>query len=253
MNKFLSALCAIVVSLTASAQIPFDVKAPEWTQLARPNNESGINIRKSPSATAARPMVNWRNVDNYECPLKYFAYWSTAAPKRDVEPVMLTEAAPIVGESNGWLELEGIGAKGENGWVSAKLCSRLTPQPISVSELENNPYRRVIRKDQDVYVLTLEPVMEPEVQFSLGKLVGNYIISPYCFNVDNMQGRTTGLIRENENLYFVTLPQNMDEYGNPTLRGVPDSVIDDIISRMEKLDSNIITCKINGEWESFWQ
>jgi len=79
-NIFTTAIMAATFML-ATAQIPFEVPTPSWQYLANPTSESGINIRKSPSATAPRMLYDETKIEYFYIPLIHYAYWSTATPK----------------------------------------------------------------------------------------------------------------------------------------------------------------------------
>lgn len=253
-NIFTTAIMAATFML-ATAQIPFEVPTPSWQYLANPTSESGINIRISPSATAPRMLYDETKIEYFYIPLIHYAYWSTATPKGSIHPILMSsyEYAPIVGEQNGWYELEGVGVKGSNGWVSAKLCNKVTPQPITAADL-NNDYYRIIESENGTYAFSMYVnEMDQDVTFELGKLVNGYLICPYqLYAAFYEKGATTAVKKDdNGNYSFLYTDANSDEFGCPILKGIPDSLIKDIMAKMTKKDKPTITCKIDGEMSSF--
>ncbi len=240
--------------MLATAQIPFEVQTPSWKYLANPTSESGINIRKSPSATAPRMLYDESKITDFHTPLIYYAYWSTAAPKGSIFPIQMSsyEYAPIIGEQNGWYELEGVGVKGTNGWVSAKLCNKVTPQPVTPDDI-NDDYYRIIESGNETYVFFMYVnEMDQDVSFELGKLANGYIIWPYQLYAYYETGTTTSLKKDGSgNFSFLYTKQHSDEFGSPILKGIPDKLITDIITKMTKKDKPTVTCKINGEMRTF--
>jgi len=253
-KNFFTVAIMVASFMLASAQIPFEVPAPSWQYLANPTSESGINIRKLPSATAPRMLYDESKIEYFDVPLKYYAYWSTATPKGSIFPVLLTsyDYEPIVGEQSGWYELEGVGVKGTNGWVSAKLCNKVTPQPITSADL-NNDYYRIIESENGTYAFSMYVnEMDQAVTFGLGKLVNGYLICPYKLYADYEMGATTAIkMTENDNFSFTYTTEYSDNVGCPVLKGIPDSLIKDIMTKMTKVDKPTVTCKIDGEMRTF--
>lgn len=249
MKRLLFTLCSFAITLIAIAQIPFEVKSPEWTKLATPKSSNGINIRKSPSTTAPRPLVNEDKISDYHVPLAYYAYWSTATPRGNVYAMMFTDVAPIIDEQNGWYKLEGIGPEYEPGWVSAKLCRTLSPETITLQELKTNPCNYIFTKDGIDYVLTMDVnEMDGDVTFWLGRLSKGILIYPYSLYVEQYEGGSAAKLDKN---VFRYSESNSDEYGLPTFKNVPQQVIDSIVSNMIKSEKERVVCKVDGNILSF--
>lgn len=257
MKKTFTTMIMAASFLLSSAQIPFEVQSPTWKYLANPTSEDGINIRKSPSATAPRMLIDETKIENWDVPAKYSAYWSTATPKTpSIYPILLSsfEYAPIIGEQNGWYELEGVGVKGCNAWVSAKLCKKLTPEAVTIADINNNEYYKSIASGNETYVFNIFPnEMDGDIVFELGKLENGFIVWPYqLYAYSYESGATTGLKKDsNGNYSFVFNKEYGDEFGNPILKNLPEDTIKEIITKMTKKEHPSVTTKINGELFAF--
>lgn len=249
MRRFVFALCALTISIAAFAQIPFEVKAPEWSKVAVPIPEEGVNIRKFPSTSAPRPLVDEDKIDDYHVPLIYYAVWSTATPKKNVYALMFTQSAPIIKEQNGWYQVAGIGPKGEPGWVSAKFCKAVSPEPITIESLKEDPdHYYIISQDGTDYVFCMETnEMDMDVTFSLGRIVDGILVFPYSLYAGYEEGTATKLEKNNYGGYiYKYTSQTMDEYRVPILKRVPKSVIESIIANMTKNTLPVQVYKYNG-------
>lgn len=254
MKRILSTFCASIMTLLVFAQIPFEVEIPEWTHIAVPNTDGGVNIRKFPSTSAPRPMINEDKIEYYDIPAIYNAYWSTATPKGNTYPLMFTESAPIIKEDNGWYELKGIGAQGENGWVSAKYCKRISPEPITLNYLLNNEFLKdhvkVFNNDGEAYILIMNTnEMDQDITFILGKLVNGMIVFPYELYAGYEPGKSVKL-EKNDGYKFIYSEKDYDAYEEPDFRGVTDSVLNDILVNLKKASSPTIWYKVNGYIET---
>lgn len=236
-------------AVNANTQLNFDVEAPTWTSVAATVSDKGINIRKTPSSSAARPLVDEMKINNYQIPVKYFAEWSTAAPKGNVYALMFEpgEYAPVLKEQNGWYELMGIGAKAGEGWVSAQYCKKYGLQPITKDELKTTGYK-VYSNDSGVYAVSAEyDEMDNYASFSIGKLVNGILVWPYSLVMDVTVGAEWKINKSDDGYVLQVAKKDCDEYGTPDISKLPQSVLEDVISKKQKKMAPSYTCKANGE------
>ena len=234
----------------ANIQLKFDVEAPTWTFVACTASDKGINIRKTPSPSAARPLVDELKINNYQIPVKYFAEWSIAAPKGNVYALMFEPGvyAPVLKEQNGWYELMGIGAKAADGWVSAQYCRKYGLQPITKDELKTTGYK-VYSNDSGVYAVSAEyDEMDNYASFSIGKLVNGILVWPYSLVMDVTVGAEWKINKSDDGYVLQVAKKDCDEYGTPDIGKLPQSVIEDVISKKQQKMAPSYTCKANGEW-----
>ena len=185
---FLAVATVISVGATA-ATLPFTVKAPAWTKIAKCTAIEGINIRKAPSVTAPRMAYNETKIYSYEDPVIYSGYWGSKTGG-NIQPVLFSGIAPVVEEEPEWVELYKWGPKREsNGWVSKKYCKVSEIIPISTSG-GNVSYPCFLLLDTDssiegnygIYVNCDE--MEGLAEFYVGRIADGKLICPYLFSCD---------------------------------------------------------------------
>ncbi len=227
----------------------FEVEAPNWKKVATTSSDKGINIRKTPSASAPRPLVDEMKITNYQVPVKYFADWSTAAPKGNVYAMMFEpgQYAPILKEQTGWYQLKGIGAKGDPGWVSAQYCKTYDLQPLTKEDLTSLNFK-VYSNNSGVYVLSIEyDEMDGGAALSIGKLVNGILVTPYLVNMDVNVGTDWKVMKGADGFVLQVAKKDCDEYGAPDMSKIPMSVLEDVISKKQKLNYPGYLCKANGE------
>ncbi len=177
---FLIILLSLAVCHINAASLPFSVEPVKWTKLAK-NNTDGVNIRKSPSTTAARYVYNPQPTDAADGE----GYWSTAKLKGDEIVITFQGIAPVLSEVEGWNELKGIGPGGSNGWVNAKYCDLVNlkgrSQKVVPGEYNTPDLLWVRYKDGDLYCIYYEyNEMDGFCAFYIGREIDGYVVCPYC-------------------------------------------------------------------------
>ncbi|MBD5420995.1 MAG: hypothetical protein HDR47_07170 [Bacteroides sp.] len=231
-------------------RLNFEVYAPTWTAVATTASDKGINIRKTPSSSAARPLVDELKINNYQISVKYFAEWSTATPKGNVYALMFEpgQYAPVLKEQTGWYELMGIGPKGGDGWVSAQYCRKYDLQPLTKEDLTGYGYK-VYGTGAGVYAVKAEyDEMDSYATLSIGKLSNCILVIPYLLNMDVTVGNEWKVIKGTEGYVLQAAKKDCDQYGTPDMSRLPQSVIEDVMSKLEKMQSPSYLCKANGEY-----
>ncbi len=235
-----------------SAQLNFEVELPSWTAVASTVSGKSINIRKSPSSSAPRPLVNQSEIDNFQVPLKYYARWSTAVPKGDITVLMFEpdQYAPVLKEQNGWYELAGIGARSDNGWVSAQYCKKYNLEPITETDLKNSGYI-IFSNESGIYPVSVYyDEMDNYVELNIGKLVDGTVVIPYSLIMDVTTGNDTKIIKNNVG-YIIQVSRNIcDALGISDVSKLPRDIITEAISAKKPLESPSYICKINGTLQS---
>lgn len=230
-------------------QFNFEAEAPTWTTVATTVSDKGINIRKTPSSSAARPLVDEMKINNYQTPVKYFAEWSTATPKGDVYAMMFEpgQYAPVLKEQSGWYELKGIGAKGESGWVSAQYCKKYDLQPLTKEDLINFGFK-VYSSESGVYAVSVGyDEMDGYALFSLGKVVNGILVTSYLMDMDVTVGNEWKVIKSTDGYVLQAAKKDCDQYGIPDIGKLPESVLEDALSKIKKMEHPGYLCKANGE------
>lgn len=170
-------MCGLVASVCAVAQ-NLDFKIVTSTQ------PDGVNIRKSPSATAPKAIFSYDDITDYQAPLSTFTRWATSVPA-GYEADKFVGPGIVAARTDGWIEVEGIGPKGTSGWVSAKYCKVSSPRPITSGFIREcgTIYSRKMANGE-IYCLVMEPnEMDGEVHFYGGMLSDGKIVCPdylYC-------------------------------------------------------------------------
>ncbi|MCH5347121.1 MAG: hypothetical protein J1E63_08420 [Muribaculaceae bacterium] len=241
--KKLSALLALAMATAVSClatDLPFTVKAPTWTKVAIAKDPEGLNIRKSPSTSAPRLLVDELKITAYDVPLFFYGFWSSNAPKGTVYALKFTGPDPVVSESNGWLEIENIGPNmEENGWVSARYCNIVTPTPVTK---DNKPSgdnflwlsdKGIATGDDGEYALQgYYNEMDDEIVFNLGRLAAGKVVCPFSLYCSVLvdDSRKPGLVKDGD-IYQITInPKLMNDDGyDISLTRFPVDLINAII------------------------
>lgn len=248
MRRLLTSSFAIIaMSITAFAAPPqFEVQSPTWTKIAISTNPDGINIRKSPSTSAPKLVYDENKIEDYDVPLACLGFWSSAPARGSVHAIPFNGPAPIVRESNGWYEIEGIGANcSGSGWVSAKLCKAIEPAPITRQSKENSPWFVWLPDNGNgTYAIQLDyNEMDGCATFYVGRLKDGKIICPYmlhCFYAE--PGDMPQIRQEGEGFILSFKPDyyNEDEY-TLDLRRFSNNLLNQIVKLSTKLpDDHVI-------------
>lgn len=197
LRKFTTCLisCGIMltgIALSAVAAPPtFTVQAPKWSKLAVATTE-GVNIRKTPSTTAPKLVYDESKIEEYDIPLSYYAYWSTAPVKGSVIAIPFEGPAPIVGELNGWYRIQNLGPnEASDGWVSAKFVKTATPVPMTLAgklPSANFVWLNAPGNTADgVYgiYITLDE-MNGVADFYFGRQSNGVVVCPYTLHCDDI-------------------------------------------------------------------
>lgn len=246
--KKLSALLALAVATAAScfaADLPFTVKAPTWTKVATAKDPEGLNIRKTPSTSAPRLLVDESKIESYATPMFFYGFWSSNTPRGAVYALKFTGPDPVVSESNGWLEIENIGPKmEENGWVSALHCTLFTPTPITKANKPSGDNflwlsdKGITTGDDGQYALQgYYNEMDEDIVFNIGRLAGGKVVCPfslYC-SVFVDDSRKPGLVKDGDIYQLFINPKLMNDDGyDISLTRFPVDLINAIIKAATK-------------------
>ena len=244
--KLLLTAVAAFASMACLAAVPenFEVAAPKYSRFVKCNSEDGVNIRKSPSASAPRALYNEAKIEDYDVPVQNYLYWSSGKAGGSIYAHKFTDVAPLVSEPDGWYELYGVGplANGsfQNGWVSAKYCSVSEVKPITQQVISESPaLLRSAGGDKVIYYDA--DIMNGEYTFYVGKIADGQLVCPYSFNVPSVE-ETSGKTYFKPNEYGVMLmycnPAEKDVEG-PVLDKLTSETISKILQLAEKADRPI--------------
>lgn len=191
-RKLFCLLCASVLLSMGAKAAPkvFNVEAPRWTKLAVSTSDDGVNIRKGPSTATPRLVYNESKIEDYETPLLYYGYWSATAPKGSIQAIKFTGPNAVVGEKNGWYEVQNMGPRGEsNGWVSAQYCDLVTPEPIKPGSTNGATNFIWLNNDNSAdgdYGMYMNfDEMNGMATFYIGRLVNGVLVAPYQLICEN--------------------------------------------------------------------
>lgn len=253
-NFSLTLLFSGVALLVQAAPPVFDVNAPKWSKLAECETE-GVNIRKAPSATAPRLVYDESKILEYDVPVEYYAYWSSAAPRGSVSAISYYGVHPIVSESSGWYEILNIGPKLEtNGWVNAKYINVVSPTPMKFPGKPVVPNFTWLNTPGDtsdgVYGIYLDfDEMSNSAEFYVGRLVDGYLVCPYSFYCAEMtlnEGSNKCNIQKVQEYYvFNYAPGVLTEDYNIDMSKIGSDVLHFIVDKATK-DSEKVICEYNG-------
>lgn len=196
--KKLALLLSLGVASVAFGQVPADYNpaAPDWTKVAL--SDKSINIRQSPSTTAAKLMYNGNDIEDYDVPLMEYAVWSTRAATRGWEVMPFSGPAPIMAEKNGWYQLAGEGAGYTPGWVSAKLCTTAAIVPVSRKDAPNSEFLRWLDGEYQGFVIRgFVNSVNDDCTLCIGKLVDGFVVYGYEFYTADVITSPTGKTKLN--------------------------------------------------------
>lgn len=265
-------LIAVAAAITAigcqAATLPFNVTAPSWNKVAQCTTRGGVNIRKAPSTTAPKMVYNENSIEDYECPVIYYGYWSTKSGGA-VQSITFDGVAPVVSEQPGWVELLNQGPKYEsNGWVSAKYCKVSEVTPIQASG--NPSYIKFMLLNtpgiEGTYAMFLVcDDMNSEATFYLGRLDNGKVVCPYSYtcsysftSYDDDEPTSLKNVGDGEPYYhfhasskcmsqFQPEPNNPDNsYPETDIHKIPADIIDFAIKNAEPLPKPPYVYLYNG-------
>lgn len=239
MKKLIVCLALLLAGVLSSMAItfPFSVNAPKFKGIAVSTAEDGVNIRKSPSATAPRLIYDESKIEAYDVPATFYGFWSSAPLKRNQSAIKFYGPNLTVNEQDGWLEIWNIGPKNEqNGWVSAKYCKMIPLRPVTPANYPNNEnfiWLNVAEDDQGLYALVKNyNEMDDCADFYVGRVVNGVVVCPYSLYNVNCQYEESATCRLEKGGYSCTLYFNSKQsadIGGFKLNYVPSNVIQDII------------------------
>lgn len=259
MRRPTTLLAALALFIGASAAVPttFDVQPPVWNKLATATVEEGINIRKTPSATAPRMIYDESKIEDFQTPLTWLGYWSTGRVGGNLHPVTFNGPQPVLQEENGWLKIKGIGPKETDAWVSAKYCTVDQPTPLTPANIASDAPVRIIGDTSDpdnlyaIYLMTNE--MDGDVSFFVGKISNGMLICPYkfyCMNYTWDESRPTAITEDNGSYTFNCNPSDMEDY-TPILSRFPASIFQKVLSMATPASADTVVLLINGSYQIF--
>lgn len=228
----------------------FSVQAPKWTKLAVCETE-GVNIRKSPS-TAAPRLVSKPDPDEYWIPLRETSYWSAAKVKSNETVITFEGRAPILSETDGWYELEGIGPSPEvNGWVSSKYCDVVEPRPVVPGQYNTSDFtwiKNTANSDGGKYAIYCAyNEMDGFCVFYVGREMNGFLICPYAIACHSLYDPKEECgIKKNEYAIEFNYGEKESTGNGFDLSKVPAKAIDSIISAAEKMDNPVVIYRMNG-------
>lgn len=249
--KELLVLTGLLVCVESFAAVDdFEVVAPSWKHLTAPISDDGVNIRKLPSTLAPKLVYNENNIEYFDVPLSYYGYWSSKPAKAPIYAVKFTNPAPVVSEKDGWYEIKNIGPKCEsNGWVSGKFCKLITPTPLSNARNSYSGQLKWLSTGSDeyngAYALYLESnEMEGTAIFYLGRQIDGMLVCPYSFYMDYYEEPDSPyqIVKHSEsNSYMLKCPTWDVDISN-----IPVDILSFIFDKMEKDESTIVVCDVDG-------
>lgn len=257
--KELLLMAALMVCVESYAFVKnFDVEAPTWKQVVVSKQSDGVNIRKLPSVSAPKLVYNEYNLDDYEAPLQYSAFWSTKPAGRTITPVKFCGPDILVREKDGWYEIKDIGPRCEsNGWVSAKYCRLITPTPLSSASnlsLDTSWHDLIWLSEgtdnhNGAYGLFVElNEMEQNALFYLGRLVDGMLVCPYFLYVDfaDIPGSPYSFTRTGSGEFKFVAPSY-----DLNLSKLKPELINKIIENMNRDDNPVVICLIEDDLKIF--
>lgn len=236
-----------VMALAASAQLNFAVNAPAWTKVATSIRDEGLNIRKSPSATAPRALINQDEIEDFHTSSTGYSYWSTATPRGNIYADMFGGPAPIASERNGWYEIPNIGPKGVSGWVSAKLCRTYAITPIEpATDTAGNSYVKFFTNGMATYAMFIESnEMDGDVTIYIGRLDKGFVVCPYITYIPSYgEGQRNEVVSRGGQLQFLAPSDGI--VPDPSFKGLSQKSIDTIIANKTKLPRPRIYFQYSG-------
>lgn len=137
MNKILSVLLVLLCAapfVTSAKTVVVDGRNVEIRKFIKATPTDGLNIRQQPSATSAKLVYRDEDADFGASP-QDVAFWSKTALRRGELALKFFGPVEVLAESNGWYQIE-VGDK--KGWVSAKYCTEVIPEPITPGFVNEN-------------------------------------------------------------------------------------------------------------------
>lgn len=244
--KTILIVAAVVLSFSALAAVPekFEVTAPRFTEVVKCEAETGVNIRKTPSATAPRAVYNEAKIEDYDVPVQYYTYWSSGKTGGSIIADKFTRIAPLVSETKGWYEIYGRGPvmneTFQNGWVSAQYCTKSEIRPITISVINENAQNlRSVGNDMVIYYVA--DMMNDEYSFYIGKLTEGQLVCPYLFSISGIE-ETSGETCFKANEYGVMLMycnSSEKDFEGPVLEKLSDATIRQILNHAVKAPASL--------------
>lgn len=237
----LTATLALSLSMFGAPTV-FTVQAPAWKSLAMANLE-GVYVYKAPSTSSPFLAYDETKITDYEMPVMYSAFWTTKAPSETLIPIVFDTPTPIVSEKQGWYEVMNYGPQyQQNGWVEAKFCDKIVPQPIDFAKAKKQfPYYEWIDRGSDgQYMIAMDyNEMESCVTFRVGRIINGVVVSPYELYcpLAGLDGRRRPGFHKAEGYYEFTFNKacTVDNEGyDPQISKMPKEVIDNIINYAEE-------------------
>lgn len=251
-----AAICS--TGLVQAVSFPFSVNKPDVRMIV----SNGVNIRKTPSATAPKLVynVNDENLDFGADPIDV-SFWSAGSAKRNIEAVQFTGPGIVIGEKDDWYQIRGYGAEGQgNGWVNAKYCKPFTPQKLV--------YPNELSEDESFRFLWLTqfPGTEPGeyamyydysyndlslVCFYIGKVVDGMLVCPYSFGTleapvlvgpeDNVAVAKV-ITPDHSLMHYWEIRYNTDymDSWSLNLSKLPRQIIEQIVENAKPLDKEVV-------------
>ncbi len=242
MKKSIVSLALLLAGVLSSVAItfPFSVNAPDFKGIAVCTANDGVNIRKSPSATAPRLIYDESKIEEYDVPAAFYGFWSTAPLKKFQSAIKFYGPNLIVKEQNGWLEAWKVGPKNEqNGWVSAKYCKMVPLKPLTPDTYSDNArfiWLNGVNGDQGLYALIMDyNEMDTYASFYVGRVANGVVCCPYSLYEVNCQFEDSANSKcriektgYNYTLYF-NANQTSDGFWELQLNLIPVDVLQEII------------------------
>lgn len=235
------AAIGVAAFMAANAEVPlrFEVKAPSWDEVATCTTDGGVNIRKSPSTTAPKMMYNEDAIEDYETPLIYIADWSTRQATGSWMNVSFWGPDPVIGKTDGWLQVAGIGPQGQPGWVSAKYCRVERPRPVGEYEGFKDIIKNLDGDRKGYAIVAFTDEMNGEVNFYVGRYEGNFLVCPYALSAyynNSEPGEPRFSMKAGETPVFYFQPPADNPYEDVTAKCITPSVKDAILRHATPLD-----------------
>lgn len=274
MKRFFIAMAAALTSFGSQAvTLPFTTQAaPTWTKVAECTTSGGVNIRKAPSTSAPKLIYNEANIEDFEIPLVYSAYWGTKTGG-PVQAVTFEGVAPVVSEQPGWIQLLNEGPKRKsNAWVSSKYCkvSEITPIKLSGNPRSCNfmilDTPAGVDGTYGIYMQIFD--MGGEVAFLIGRLTDGKMVCPYEYRCEYVldasdMGYTTSFTQNaqtNNELCFTptkecmtTVNAEYGEYEAVDINKLPADMISKIVQLAKPIEgSPAIVYGYNNDYVLLW-
>lgn len=240
-NRIMAGILAMTAMTAGAVSIPFEASAPQWDMIAYSTADGGINIRKSPSASAPRLMIDETKLPDLETPYHEYAFWSSAKPSGTTYPITFTGPAPLVSRNGDWLELSGIGAKGSPAFVSAKYCNVEKVSPITpASTADMKDILMLFDNGDSCFGIYLYPnEMDGDLNLYVGKLINGVLVCPYNLYAIMDSGKSKTSLEKRNGEYFLNLSDAAcDEFGTPSLVKLGEEIQKQMIDAATKAEQD---------------